>query len=145
MSWKSCWCQKLREHIKMILYLKFETKRIQGRYFMGLCFFNKVVWFVLAPMLEGIFLPSNMAAKTTFCLYFVKCLIVTYAQMCSKRYHIIFSKFSLKSKCKICVQKDEIHKKNHILVSSYKLSHFKKIVWVWKTKSLLFCLRYEPL
>ena len=33
--------------------------------------------FVLAAMLEGILLPSNMAAKTTFCLYLVKRLIVT--------------------------------------------------------------------
>ena len=32
---------------------------------------------VLAAMLEGILLPSNMAAKTTFCLYLVKRLIVT--------------------------------------------------------------------
>ena len=24
-------------------------------------------------------------------------------------------------------------------------THFKKMVWVWKTKSLLFCLRYDPL
>ena len=39
--------------------------------------FNKVVSFVLAAMLEGIFLPSNIAAKTTFCLYLVKRLIVT--------------------------------------------------------------------
>ena len=42
---------------------------------MVLWIFNKVVWFVLAAMLEGIHLPSNMAAKTTFCLYLVKCLI----------------------------------------------------------------------
>ena len=40
---------------------------------MALWFFNKVVWFVLAAMLEGIL----MAAKTTFCLYLVKRLIVT--------------------------------------------------------------------
>ena len=33
--------------------------------------------FVLAAMLEGILLPSNMAAKTTFCLYRVKRLTVT--------------------------------------------------------------------
>ena len=37
------------------------------RYFMTLWFFNKVVWFVLAAMLEGILLPSNLAAKTTVC------------------------------------------------------------------------------
>ena len=45
--------------------------------FKALRFFTKVVWFVLTAMLEGILLPSNMAAKTTFCLYLVKRLIVT--------------------------------------------------------------------
>ena len=44
---------------------------------MALWFFNKVVWFVLATMLEGIPLPSNMADKTTLYLYLVKRLIVT--------------------------------------------------------------------
>ena len=42
----------------------------------------------------------------------------SYAQMCCKRYHIIFSTFSLKFKCKISVQKEVIHSfKNHILVT----------------------------
>ena len=59
------WCQKLTEHIKIILHPKLERKRTWGRYFMAVWFFNKVVWFVLA------------AAKTTFCLYLVKRLIVT--------------------------------------------------------------------
>ena len=37
--------------------------------------------------------------------------------MYCKRYHIIFSTFSLEFKCEICVQKDMIHNfKNHILV-----------------------------
>ena len=49
----------------------------EGRYFMALWFFNKAVWFVLAAMLEGILLPSNMVAKTTFYLHLVKLLIVT--------------------------------------------------------------------
>ena len=46
---------------------------------MTLWFFNKAVSFVLqlAAMLEGILSPSNMAAKTTFCLDLVKRLIVT--------------------------------------------------------------------
>ena len=35
----------------------------------------------------------------------------SYAQMCCERYHIIFSTFSLKFKCKICVQKEVIHLK----------------------------------
>ena len=30
-------------------------------------------------------------------------------------------------------------------MTSYKLTHFKKVVRVWKTKSPLFCLRYDPL
>ena len=64
-----------RAHKK--IYPKIERKSILGRYFMALWFFNKVVWFALAAMLEGILLPSNMAAKTTFCLYLVKRLIVT--------------------------------------------------------------------
>ena len=38
--------------------------------------------------------------------------------MCCKLYHIIFSTFSLKFKCKISVQKEVIHNfKNHILVT----------------------------
>ena len=61
---ESCWCKKLTEHLKIInLSLN--------------AFFNKVVWFALAATLEGILLPSNMAAKTIFCLYPVKGLIVT--------------------------------------------------------------------
>ena len=43
---------------------------------------------------------------------------LSYAQMCCKRYHIIFSTFSLEFKCKICVQREVIHNfKNHILVT----------------------------
>ena len=49
--------------------------------------------------------------------------------MCCKCYYIIFSTFSLKFTCK----------------SNDELTHFKKMVRVWKTKSLLFCLRYDPL
>ena len=42
----------------------------------------------------------------------------SYAQMCCKRYHIIFSTFSFKFKCKICVQREVIHNfKHHILVT----------------------------
>ena len=54
---------------KIILHPRFERKRIQGTYFMALWFFNKVVWFVLAAMLEGILLPSNMVATTTFAYF----------------------------------------------------------------------------
>ena len=68
--------------------------------------------------------------------------------MCCKRYHIIFSTMSLKFKCKISLPKEVIRnfKKSHFVhVTSYELTHFKKVVRVWKTKSLLFCLRYDPL
>ena len=30
-------------------------------------------------------------------------------------------------------------------MTGYELTHFKKMVRVWKIKSLLFCLRYDPL
>ena len=41
----------------------------------------------------------------------------SFAQMCCKHYYIIFSTFSLKFKCKICVQKEVIHNfENNILV-----------------------------
>ena len=30
-------------------------------------------------------------------------------------------------------------------MTSYELTHFREMVWVWKTKSLLFCLRYDTL
>ena len=40
------------------------------------------------------------------------------AQMCCKRYHIIFSTISLKFQCKILVQKEVIRSfKNYILVT----------------------------
>ena len=69
--------------------------------------------------------------------------------MCCKRYHINFSTFSLNFKCKISVQEEVIYnffffkKIGH--VTSYELTHFKKTVRVWRTKSLLFCVRYDPL
>ena len=60
----------------------------------------------------------------------ISCLtFVSYAEMCCKRYHIIFSTFSLKFKCKICVQKEVINnfKKSHFgHVTSFELTHFKK-------------------
>ena len=108
---------------------------------MALWIFNKVVWFVLAVMLEGILLPSNMAAKTAFCLYliFIKRVVVTlrYAVNATTS---SFQHFPWSFKCKICVQKEVIHnfKKSHFgHVTSYELTCFKKMVRVWKTKSLL--------
>ena len=116
---------------------------------MPLWFFNKVVWFVLAAMLDrhgGHALALQHGGQNYFLL--ISCSTFdSYAQMCYKRYHIIFSTFSLKFKCKICVQREVIHNfKNHFgHVTIYELIHFKKMMRVWKTKSPLFCLRYDPL
>ena len=107
---------------------------------MALWFFNKVLWFVLAAMLEGILLRSNMAAKTSFCLYLVNRLIV--ALKCAVNVTTSsFQYFPWSFKCKICVQKEVIDNfwKSHFgHVTSYELNNFKKMVRVWKTKSLLF-------
>ena len=68
--------------------------------------------------------------------------------MSCKRYHIIFSTISSKFKWKISVQKGVIRSfKNYILVTwpATKLLHFKTMLRVWKTKSPLFCLGYDPL
>ena len=61
----------------------------------------------------------------------------SYAKMCCKCYHIIFSTFSSKFKCKICVQKEVIHNfKNHVTI--YELTHFKKMVRVEKPNDYYF-------
>ena len=56
----------------------------------------------------------------------------SYAQICCKRYHIIFSAFPLKFKCKICVQKEVIHNVKKKLtfghVTSYEPTHVKQMV-----------------
>ena len=113
---------------------------------MALWFFNKAVWFVLAAMLEGILLPSNMAAKTTFCLYLVKRLIVTLR--CAVNVTTSsFQHFPWTLSAKFVFWKIIPNFQNHILVTwlATNLIHLKKMVRVWKTKSLLFCWRYDPL
>ena len=71
----------------------------------------------MATMLDGTPLPSNMVAKTSFCLYLVKRLIVT-LRCAENATNIICSTISLKFKCKISVQKEVIHSfKNHTLVT----------------------------
>ena len=74
---ESCWSQKLTEHIKIIQHPKIWEETHLREIIYSTLIFNKVVWFVLATMLEGILLPSNRRAKTTFCLYLVKRLIAT--------------------------------------------------------------------
>ena len=53
-------------------------------------------------MLEGTLLPSNMATKTTFCLYLVKRLILTL------RCAVNATTISLMFKCNISVQKETV-------------------------------------
>ena len=83
----------------------------------------------------------------------------SYPQMCFKRYHITFSTFCLKFKCKSCVKKEVIHNfKNHTLVTwpatnllilrkscgFEKTNHYYMItiIWpsnhFWKAKSYSF-------
>ena len=98
-------------------------------------------------MLEGVLLPSNMAAKTTFCLYLVKRLIVTLG--CAESvttfiFSTIFLKFEWKNFCSERGN-SQVLKITFCHMPSYETTHFKKMVRVWKTKSLLFCLRYDPL
>ena len=69
-------------------------------------------------MLKGILLPSNTVPKLLFA--YILLTFDSYAQMCCKHCHMIFSTFSLKFKCKICVQKEVIHNfKNHILAGDH--------------------------
>ena len=55
-----------RAHKNYLTSEMWEEMQLREIYFMALWFFNKVVWFVLATMLEGILLLSNMAAKLLF-------------------------------------------------------------------------------
>ena len=108
-NWQSAW--------KLSYTWNLRGKAFIGRYFMALWFVEKVVWFVLATMLEGILLPSDVAAKTTFCLYLIKRLIVTLRCVLKTIPHL-FNNFLEVYKCKISVQKEVIHRfKNHILVT----------------------------
>ena len=114
---------------------------------MALWFFNKVVWFVLAAMLEGILLPSNMAAKTTFCLYLVKRLIVKHrcAVHVTKSVCRHFPWSLVQNLCSKRGNSFIILKITFWSCDQLELTRFKKTVRVWKTKSLLFFLRYDPL
>ena len=59
--------------------------------------------------------------------------------MCCKRCHILFSKFSLKFNCKICVQKEVIRNfQNHILVTWPATNLL--ILWQWCRFQITFIL-----
>ena len=67
--------------------------------------------------------------------------------MCYKRYHIIFSTFFLKFKCKICVRKQQfiILKSSLVTWPATEFLILSKWCRFKKNKSLLFCLRDYPL
>ena len=114
---------------------------------MALWLFSKVVWFVLAAMLEGMVLPSNMAAKTTSCSYLVQRFIVT-LRCAVNVITSSFQHFSWSLSAKFVFRKEVIHNfKNHILVTWPFTNLFILRKWCGfeKTKSPLFCLRYDPL
>ena len=111
---------------------------------MAIWFFNEVVWFVLAAMLEDILLPSNMAAKTTFCLYLVKLLIVTLR--CAVKVTTSSFNIFLKFKCKICVQKEVIHNfKNQILATwlLFSLKHDHLVQMAYFSQQYQFASRWS--
>ena len=131
MSWNLADAKNRQSAQKLSYTRNLRWNAFKGKYFMAVWFFKKVVWFVLAALLEGILLPSSMAAKTTFCLYLVKHLIVTL--ICAVKVTTSsFQHFPWSLVQTLCF--------GH--VTSYELTHFKKMVRVWKTKSLLFCLRW---
>ena len=80
-----------------------EKTLLRGIFYGTLIFQKTLVWFVLAAMLNGILLPSNVAAKPTFCLYLVKSLIVTL------RYAVNFNTSSFQHFPWSCVQKGVIY------------------------------------
>ena len=80
-----------------------EKTHLRGIFYGTLIFQKTLVWFVLAAMLNGILLPSNVAAKPTFCLYLVKSLIVTL------RYAVNFNTSSFQHFPWSCVQKGVIY------------------------------------
>ena len=85
--------------------------------FYGTLIFQRSSRICIGRHVGRILLPSNMAAKTTSCLYLVQRFIVTLR--CAVNVIISsFQHFPFKFKCKICVQKEVIHNfKNHILVT----------------------------
>lgn len=93
------WCddKKLIECIKITLHPKFEMKCIKGKYSMALRFFNEVVILTAISWRTYSCPLNNMATKTSFCLYLVKCLIVT--PKCAVNATSSFQQFPRSLKC----------------------------------------------
>ena len=114
---ESCWCEKLLEHTKIILHPKFWEETHLREIFCGTLIFQQSSTICIGRHVGGHAFALQHGGQNYFLL--ISCSTFhSYAQMCCKRYHIIFSTFSLKFKCKICVQREVIHNfKNHILVT----------------------------
>ena len=114
---ESCWCQKLTEHIKIILQPKFERNSHLREIFYGTLVFQQSSMICIGCHVGGhTFALQQLVAKTTFCLYLVKRLIVTLK--CSVKVTTLsFQHFPWTLSAKF-VQKDVIPNfKNHILVT----------------------------
>ena len=125
---ESCWCQKLLKHTKIILHPKWEETHLREIFYDTLIF-QQSSMICIGRHVGGHALALQHGGQNYFLL--ISCSTFhSYAQMCCKRYHIIFSTFSLKFKCKICVQREVIHNfKNHILVT-------------WPAKNLLILRKW---
>ena len=116
---ESCWCQKLTEHTKIIFTPEIWEETHLREIFYGTLIFQQSSMICIGRHVGGhILLPSNMAAKTNFCLYLVKRLIVPLR--CAVNITTVsFQHFpwSLSAKF-VFMQKEVIHNfKNHILVT----------------------------
>ena len=114
--------------------------------FYGTLIFQQSSMICIGRHVGGDTLALQLGRQNYFLLLSCK-MFDSYAQMYWKCFHVIFSTISLKFKCKISVLKEVIHSfKNQFgHVTTCELTHFKKMVQVWKTKSQLFCLKYDPL
>ena len=67
-----------RAHKNYLTPKIWEEKHLREIFYGTLIFYQRsIINIVLAAILEGILLPSNMVAKTTFCLHVIKRLTVT--------------------------------------------------------------------
>ena len=115
---ESGWCQKSTEYIKIILHPTETWKETHLREIFYATFsFQQSSIICIGRHGGGHTLALQHGGQNYFLL--ISCQTFdSYAQMCCKLYHIIFSTFSVKFKCKICVQKEVIQNfRNHTLVT----------------------------
>ena len=117
--------------------------------FYGTLIFQQSSVICIGHHVRGHSLALQHGGQTTFCLYLVKCSTVTLRCAVNiTTWSFQHLPWSLSAKF-VFRKRYTVHNyfKNDILVMwpATNLLHFKKMVRVWKTKSLLFCLRYDPL